>query len=170
MNRFVLDYESDAMPFRDVFEQPHGFRFFLPDEDDLRLPVGLVLNSGRSSLSDDPGKRRWAVNTFNSGKATPDKDLPDEHPLYLSPAAATARGLADGDGVRVVNPSTGQGLAMTVAVNERLTGELAYVPFHKDRLQAQGRRYINTVTSQAGRCPYTAQTSVKATIVELEKP
>ena len=168
-SRFVLDYDDEThVPFRDVFERPHGFAFFTPTADDLRLPVGLVLNSGRSALSDDPSRRRWAVNTFNSGKATPDKDLPDEHPLFLSPAAARARGLKDGDAVSVISTQTGQRVHMKVETSERLPGELAYVPFHKDRLQAQGLRYLNTVTSQAGRCPYTAQTSVKATTIEIE--
>jgi len=46
---------------------------------------------------------------------------------------------------------------------------LDYVPFHKDRAQLDRGRYLNTVTSQAGRCPYTAQTSFKTTGIRLER-
>jgi anaerobic selenocysteine-containing dehydrogenase len=46
---------------------------------------------------------------------------------------------------------------------------MAYTPFHKDKKQVDGGRYLNTVTSQSGRCPYTAQGSFKSTSIRLEK-
>jgi len=168
--RYRLAYdEPDHVPFRDVFGRPGTFTFFRPTEEDLRRPAGIVLNSGRSAMSDDPRRRRFAVNTFNSGKATPPEGMPDEHPLHLSPTLATRLGLAEHDRVRVTGVHAGKSIEMTVAVTPRLVGDLAYVPFHKDKLQADGVRYINTVTSQAGRCAYTAQTSVKATTITLER-
>jgi anaerobic selenocysteine-containing dehydrogenase len=168
--RYRLAYdEPDHVPFRDVFERPRKFTFFLPTEEDLRLPTGIVLNSGRSAMSDDPKRIRFAVNTFNSGKATPRRDMPDEHPLHISPLLAAEQNLTDGDRVRLTGVHVGRSIEMTVSVTSRLVGHMAYVPFHKDKLQADGERYINTVTSQAGRCAYTAQTSVKATTVTIER-
>jgi predicted molibdopterin-dependent oxidoreductase YjgC len=95
--------------------------------------------------------------------------MPEEHPLSVSPAIAARHGLTTGDRVRVRNRETGQDLEMRVAVNDRLVGDLVYVPFNKDRLQARGERYLNRITSQTGRCPYTQQTSLKATEVSLER-
>jgi predicted molibdopterin-dependent oxidoreductase YjgC len=69
----------------------------------------------------------------------------------------------------VRNRETGQDLEMRVDVNDRLVGDLVYVPFNKDRLQARGERYLNRITSQTGRCPYTQQTNLKATEVSLEQ-
>ncbi|MCP4868664.1 MAG: hypothetical protein GY898_08090 [Proteobacteria bacterium] len=169
-NRFRLAYdEPDHAPFRDVFERPNPFRFFRPTEGDLRRPPGIVLNSGRSAMSDDPRHRRFAVNTFNSGKVTPGTDMPDEHSLHLSPSLAARLNIDDGDRVRVTGTRVGRSIEMTASVTSRLVGDMAYVPFHKDKLQADGIRYINTVTSQADRCTYTAQTAVKGTTVTIER-
>ena len=169
-NRFRLAYDDpEHAPFRDVFERPNPFTFFCPTPQDLRRPAGIVLNSGRSAMSDDPKRRRFAVSTFNSGKATPAKDMPEEHPLHISPSLAARLDLNDGDRARLTGTLVGRSIEMTVSVSSRLVGDMAYVPFHKDKLQADGLRYINTVTSQAARCSYTAQTSVKATTVTIER-
>jgi hypothetical protein len=53
--------------------------------------------------------------------------------------------------------------------NVRLSGKLLYFPFHKDRAQLKGQRYINTITSHVQRCPYTAQTRFKATEVSVSR-
>ena len=169
-HRFKLDYDDpDCVPYRDIYNRPGGFRFFVPSEPDLALPTGTVLNSGRSMLSDDPRKKRYATNTFNSGKATPGDDMPEEHPLFVSAQVAERHGLSTGQRVRVRNRETQQGVEMTVELSERLVGDLVYSPFSKDKLQTRGERYLNTVTSQTGRCPYTQQTSLKATEVFLEE-
>jgi hypothetical protein len=169
-SRFLLDYDDpDCVPFADIYCRPGSFRFFTPTEADLLLPVGTVLNSGRSTLSDDPRAQRYALGTFNSGKATSGRDMPEEHPLSVSPAVAARHGLTTGGRVRVRNRETGQDLEMRVDVNDRLVGDLVYVPFNKDRLQARGERYLNRITSQTGRCPYTQQTNLKATEVSLEQ-
>jgi len=157
------------VPFADIYGRPGRFRFFTPTETDLLLPTGTVLNSGRSMLSDDPKSKRYATSTFNSGKATSGRDMPQEHPLFVSPTVAAHHGLKSGGRIRVRNRETQQSIEMKVEVSERLVGDLVYVPFIKDKLQARGDRYLNTVTSQAGRCPYTQQTNLKATEVTLEE-
>ena len=168
-HRFMLDYDDPGCtPFADLYGRPGSFRFFTPQEGDLLLPVGTVLNSGRSPLSDDPLALRYATGTFNSGKATSSRDMPHEHPLFISPSVASAHKLKSGDPVRIRNRETGQSLTMRTRVSDRLVGDLVYVPFNKDRMQARGERYLNRITSQTGRCPYTQQTSLKATEVSLE--
>jgi predicted molibdopterin-dependent oxidoreductase YjgC len=94
--------------------------------------------------------------------------MPHEHPLFISPSVASAHKLKSGDPVRIRNRETGQSLTMRTRVSDRLVGDLVYVPFNKDRMQARGERYLNRITSQTGRCPYTQQTSLKATEVSLE--
>ena len=167
--RYVLDYEGDDAPFRDVFGRPGAFRFFRPTEADLGLPDGVIFNTGRSALIDDPARFRFAVDTFNSGKATPGDLLPDEHPLYVSLALAAEFSLERGDPVRVTNPETGQSAVWSAWPTDRLRGAMVYTPFHKDRAQLDRGRYVNTITSQSGRCPYTAQSNLKSTVVRLER-
>jgi len=169
-NRYRLDYDTPGHePFGDIYNRPHRFQFFVPTEQDLELPIGIVLNSGRSTLSDKPTDMRYAIHSFNSGKATPAAGMPEEHPLYISAMLAEAQGLQSGDMVLVRNTQTDQSLVFRAEISDRLLGELAYVPFHKDRAQLNHGRYLNTITSQAGRCPYTAQTSFKLTSISLER-
>ena len=85
--RFRLDYDrEDAQPFGDVYRRPTRFKFFTPTEEDLHFPEGVILNSGRSSLSDDRAAVQFATNSFNSGKATPLVGMPDDQPLFVSPS------------------------------------------------------------------------------------
>jgi predicted molibdopterin-dependent oxidoreductase YjgC len=168
--RYLLDYDHPAhAPFRDVFRRPHQFTFFAPKDEDLAIPEGIILNTGRSSLSDDRQKIRFATNTYNSGKATPSADMPDEQPLHVSPLIAARHGLQTGDFARISNPHTGQAIVWPVVVSDRVVGETVYVCFHKSRAQLEENRYINEVTSHEGRCPYCSQTSLKTTRVHLER-
>jgi len=167
-NRYVLDYEDDqAMPFKDIFGRPGSFRFFTPSEDDLSIPDGVILNSGRAAMTDEPADVRYAINTFNSGKATGPEDMPNEHPLHISPQVAEEVGAAAGDLVRVTNVHTGRSMVFRARPNPRLAGTLVYFPFHKDRAQLSQGRYINKITSHIERCPYTTQTRLKATQVSI---
>ncbi|HVY45923.1 MAG TPA: FAD-binding oxidoreductase [Minicystis sp.] len=168
--RFVLDYDDPAaQPFGDVFRRPTKFKFFVPKGDDLELPEGIVLNSGRSSLSDEKDRVAFATATFNSGKATPIVNMPDEHPLHVSPRLAEKRALKTGDRARVTNWDTGASIELPVIVTDRVKGESLYVSFHKSRAQMERGVYVNDVTSHEGRCPYSAQTNLKATNVRVER-
>ena len=82
---------------------------------------------------------------------------------------AAEAGLAEGDFVRVSNAETGRAAVWRAYPTDRLVGQMVYTPFHKDRMQVDHGRYVNQVTSQTGRCPYTAQTNFKSTIVRLER-
>ena len=168
--RYLLDYsDPEATPFRDIFGAPGSFRFFTPSEDDLSIPQGVVLNSGRASMTSRTSDLRYAINTFNSGKATPPDDMPDEHPLHLSMLLSEELEVDQGDSVRLTNLDTGRSMIFRAQPNERLSGRLVYFSFHKDRAQFQGKRYINTITSHIQRCPYTAQTRFKATEVSISR-
>ena len=168
--RYLLDYSDPAaVPFKDIFGAPGSFRFFTPSEDDLSIPQGVVLNSGRASMTSRPADLRYAINTFNSGKATPADDMPKEHPLHLSLLLAEELEISNGDSVRVTNLDTGRSMVFRALRNARLSGKLLYFPFHKDRAQLQDERYINTITSHVQRCPYTAQTRFKATEVSISR-
>jgi len=169
-SRYRLDYDSPGhSPFGDIYERPYRFRFFIPTEQDLELPTGIVLNSGRSALSENPADLRYAIHSFNSGKATPATGMPEEHPLYISPMLAEQEQLECGDKVLVQNTETTKSVPFQVQVTERLRGQLAYIPFHKDRAQLDHGRYLNNITSQAGRCPYTAQSNFKLTSISIER-
>jgi hypothetical protein len=168
--RYRLDYDDpDCVPFRDIFGQPGKFTFFLPTERDLHIPTGPILNSGRSTLSDDKARVRFATATFNSGKATPAIDMPDENPLYISLAFAEQLGIRAGDYARVTNAETGESLVLPVIPSDRVKGEGLYVSFHKSRAELEQGRYLNVLTSHTGRCPYTAQSNFKATPVQIER-
>jgi hypothetical protein len=168
--RYRLDYDdAGAIPFRDVFRQPRKFTFFTPTDHDLELPEGIILNSGRSTLSDDRAAIRFATASFNSGKATPVVDMPDENPLHVSLSLAERLGLNTGERVCVTNVETGASLVLPVVVTDRVKGEGTYVSFHKCRAELERGRYLNTLTSHAGRCPYTSQSSLKTTVIRIDR-
>ncbi len=168
--RYRLDYDHPGLfPFKDVFRKPRKFTFFVPTEEDLTIPEGIILNSGRSSLSDEPKRVLFATSTFNSGKATPTVGMPDENPIYVSPTLADVHKLKAGDRVRVKNRQTGEAIVLPVVVTNRVKGHSVYVSFHKSKVEMEQGRYLNTVTSHQPRCPYTSQTRLKATEVSLER-
>ena len=169
-HRYRLDYDrKDYSPFGDIFRQPRKFTFFTPTEVDLDFPEGVILNSGRSGLLDDRERIRFAINTFNSGKATPTVNMPDENPLHISPSLAERHRVKTGDFMRITGRQTGNCLVLPVIVSDRVKGETTYVSFHKSRGQLEKEHYVNIVTSHEGRCPYCSQTSVKASQVLLER-
>lgn len=168
--RYRLDYDDpNHVPFRDVFRRPAKFKFFVPTEEDLSIAEGIILNSGRSSLSDDKKRVRFATSSFNSGKATTTVNMPDENPLHISPQLAERYGLADGDLARVTGVETGESLILPVVVTDRVKGESVYVSFHKCKAEIEQGRYVNMLTSHAGRCPYTSQSNFKLTRILIER-
>jgi ferredoxin-NADP reductase/anaerobic selenocysteine-containing dehydrogenase len=167
-NRYVLDYDKPS-PYSNIFREPCQFKFFTPDEKDLSFPNGIVLNTGRSPLSQDKKLIRYATSTFNAGKSTPIVDMPDENPIHLSPDLAVRLNLKTGDLAKIKNRHHDDELILPVEVNDRVKGDSLYVSFHKSRGQMERGQYINDVSSRLGRCQYSAQTSVKASEVYLEK-
>jgi anaerobic selenocysteine-containing dehydrogenase len=169
-SRYMLDYDDPkAAPFADIYRRPGCFRFFLPTEQDLQFPEGLVLNSGRSTLSDDKELVRFASTTFNSGKATPIVGMPANNPLYVSPVVAARLGLRTGDQARITNRETNDSIVLPVVVSDRVKGQVIYTSFHKTTAQVERGLTVNTVTSHRGRCPYSNQTKLKATSVSVER-
>ncbi|WDE11990.1 2Fe-2S iron-sulfur cluster-binding protein [Thalassomonas haliotis] len=170
VNRFILDYDNAGhQPFQNIYCQAGAFRFFTPTEQDLALPEGIILNTGRSSLSDDSNRIQFATSTFNSGKATPVELLPQEHPLYISPALADSLQLATGDWARVSSAATAYFVHMPVVVSDRVKGNSVYTSFHRARAQEQRGFYINDIIDHVKRCPYTSQASLKATRVSIQR-
>jgi ferredoxin-NADP reductase/anaerobic selenocysteine-containing dehydrogenase len=169
-HRYTLDYDRpDYSPFGDIFRQPRKFEFFTPTEVDLNFPDGVILNSGRSGLLDNRERIRFATSSFNSGKATPAVNMPDENPLHISPSLAKRHRVKTGDFMRITGRHTGNSLVLPIIVTNRVKGDSTYVSFHKSRAQIEKNHYVNIVSSHEGRCPYCAQTSVKATQVLLER-
>lgn len=169
-HRYMLDYENPQhIPFRDIFRNPRGFRFFLPTEADLTLPEGIIFNSGRSTLTDDRQRIHFATSTFNSGKATPVVKMPDEHPLFVSPSLAKTTGLETGDMARVTGSSSGKSISLPVVVSDRVKGNSVYVCFHRSKAQDSRQLFINDVTDHVGRCPYSAQVQLKLPLITLER-
>lgn len=168
-HRFKLDYDDpNCIPFRDIFRNPGSFKFFVPTESDLTMPTGIILNSGRSGLSDDRKRIRFATSSFNSGKATPIVDMPDDNPLYVSPSLAEKLNLEDGGWAKVTNRFNGEAEVWPVKVSDRVKGDTTYISFHKCGAEIEKLRYVNTVTAHEGRCAYSGQTTVKATQVLIE--
>ena len=152
-----------------IWRRPGNFRFFVPVEADLELVDGIVLVTGRSSLSDEMARVRFAIATFNSGKATSPVDMPDDNPLFISRELAQQHGITDGDQVRVTNNQHQGSLVLSAVVSDRIHGETIYRSFHKTQAEIKEGVYINDITSHEGRCPYTSQSNFKLTTVTLEK-
>ncbi len=169
-SRYQLDYDDpEAVPFADIYRRPGCYRFFVPTDRDLHTPEGLVLNSGRSTLSDDKERVRFASSTFNSGKATPIVGMPATNPLYMSPQVAAGLRLCTGDDARITNRETGDSIVLPVVVSDRVKGLVLYTSFHKTTAQVERGLTVNTVTSHRGRCPYSNQTKVKVTSISVER-
>lgn len=169
-SRYKLDYDDpEAVPFRDIYRRPWRYRFFVATERDLQPPEGLILNSGRSTLSDDKELVRFASTTFNSGKATPTVGMPQNNPLFVSPELAARLGLKTGDDARITGCETNDSIVLPVVVSDRVKGQTMYTSFHKTVAQMERGLTVNTVTSHRERCPYTNQTRLKATAVTVER-
>jgi len=170
VHRYKLDYDDpEAVPFRDIYRRPGRYRFFVPTEVDLELPEGILLNSGRSTLSDDKELVRFASTTFNSGKATPIVGMPDNNPLYVSPALAARLNLRSGDDARITHRETGESIVLPVVVSDRVKGQMIYTSFHKTKAQVERGLTVNTVTTHRARCPYSNQTKLKVQSVTVER-
>ncbi|MCA9705574.1 MAG: molybdopterin-dependent oxidoreductase [Myxococcales bacterium] len=168
--RFMLDYDDpNAVPYRNIYCEPGSFRFFVPSEEDLESPDGLILNSGRSTLSDDRELVRFATSTFNSGKATPLVGMPEINPLFVSPKVAARLGLETGDDARITNRATGSSIVLPVVVSHRVKGETLFTNFHKTIAKLERGLCVNTVTNHVERCRYSNQTRLKATRVSVER-
>ena len=137
--------------------------------DSLHIPHGIIFNSGRSTLSTDRKAIQFATSTFNSGKATPTVNMPDEAPCHISPMLAEQFGLETGDRVKVTGRATAESVELPVIVTDRVKGETIYASFHKTQAQIDGTQYINNATTPEERCPYCSQTSLKSSLVQLEK-
>ncbi|MDF1662862.1 MAG: molybdopterin dinucleotide binding domain-containing protein, partial [Planctomycetota bacterium] len=167
--RYLLNSEDpEHFPFADKFRNARKFQFFTPTSRDIELPTGILLNSGRSTLSDNMPRIRFAISTFNSGKATPILGLPEDNPVYVSIALGAKLGLKTGGFARVRNPELDTSLVFRVVVTERVKGDSVYINFHKTKAEMTEGQYLNKLTSHKGRCPYTAQSNFKLTVVELE--
>ncbi len=169
-NRYVLDYDDPkAVPFRDKFRKPGSFKFFTPTDADLEIPDGIIMNSGRSTLTDDRSRIHFATSTFNSGKATPVVKIPDENPLFVSSLLAERTGLETGQRARVTGARSGHSIELPVVVSDRVKGSSVYVSFHRSKAQDTRGLYVNDVTDHEARCPYSAQVQLKAPLIKLER-
>ena len=169
-NRYVLDYDTpDHTPFCDIYRRPGGFRFFMPTEADLTFPEGIILNSGRSALSDERDRVRFATSSFNSGKATPLVGMPEVNPIHISPMLADRLKLKNGNYARITGRVSGDSLVLPVVVTDRVKGETTYVCFHKSRGQLERGHYINDITNHVERCAYSGQTRLKGTQISLTR-
>lgn len=166
-----LDYDGiqSTAPFTDLYGQPVDYRFFRPSESDLALGRGLILCTGRSALSEQSARTAYAVSTFNTGKLSSPYELPAENPLYISHMLAERYNLSEGDRVWATNRETRTSLVLTVVPTSRLKGEIAYLSIHKSRAETEHGRYANLLTSHRICCPYTGQTGLKLTRIELQK-
>jgi ferredoxin-NADP reductase/anaerobic selenocysteine-containing dehydrogenase len=170
VNRYVLDYDHpERRPFADIFRVPRDFSFFLPTEADLHIPHGMILNSGRSSMSSDRKGIQFATASFNSGKATPLVNMPDDNPCHISPMLAAKLGIVEGDSIRVTGRGSGAAIELPAVITDRVKGETAYVSFHKSRAQIEDGVYVNDVTTAEERCSYCSQTSLKSSLVVFER-
>lgn len=169
-NRFLLDYDNpEAVPYRNIYRQPGAFRFFLPTPGDMMLPEGILLNTGRSAMSRDRKRVLFATSTFNSGKATPSIDMPDENPLFVSPGLARRLGLNDGDWAAVNGTSSGCTVKLPVVVSDRVKGDTVYTSFHLARSRDSRGLYINDVTDHVGRCAYSNQVKFKVPRITISR-
>jgi anaerobic selenocysteine-containing dehydrogenase len=78
-------------------------------------------------------------------------------------------GLRRGDRAKVTNCETGQSLVLPVVPTDRVKGKAVWVNFHKSKAEIEHGRYLNTLTSHTGRCPYSSQTNMKLTQVAIER-
>jgi ferredoxin-NADP reductase/anaerobic selenocysteine-containing dehydrogenase len=168
-NRFMLDYTDDnCRPFKDIYRNPGAFKFFSPQMEDLELPKGIILNSGRGTLSKNPQRIQFATSTFNSGKATPLDHMPDEHPLYVSQKVAHEKSLKTGDWAQLTG-AYGDTIDLPVVVSSRVKGDSLYVSFHRARSQELRNLYVNDVTDHKARCRYSSQSQLKIPTVNIHK-
>ncbi|MGV3522741.1 MAG: hypothetical protein ACO1RX_00870 [Candidatus Sericytochromatia bacterium] len=152
--RQVLDYsQPERLPFSDLRDQPVRYRFFVPSETDLALPRGVILSTGRSTLSEETDRT----------------NLSEPYPLFVSHMLAERYNLSAGDRVWVTNRETRAAMVATVQPTSRLKGETLYLSLDPNGESLRPERHPHLLTSHRLRCPYTGQTGHKLTRVELQR-
>lgn len=140
----------------------HRARLVRPS-DELMAQLGRPLAPGALNLISGrgrPGKlARAARGRYNSGiKTLPLTGQPaDDYVVELSPAAARARGLAEGQAVRL---ASGHGAVLaTVALNDRIPPDGAWIDFVPGE--------INRLTDYEDADRVTSQSFIKRTSIQL---
>lgn len=158
----------ERAPFQDIYREPVSFRFFVPKEGDLRIPNGIVLNTGCSTLSDNVAWIRFAISSFHSSKVLDSLDMPKHKPLFISQTLADEMGFKKDQKVKVSNVETGRTLILKVEPTSRLKGHMAYLSYHHSHAEIQQDSYINILSYRSVRCAYSGLPYLKSTLITLE--
>lgn len=168
--RLLLNYaRPHDLPFANALREPQKFKFFLPQASDLSLISGIILNTGRSHLSEQEADLAWTEVAFNACKTSPSAHRPQETLAFISLSLAERLNIKPYDRIWVTHRETRESQVMKVIPSKRLKGELLYLTIHPSWEDEQKQQSLNQLTSQIQRCPYTGQASLKLTRVTIEK-
>jgi hypothetical protein len=160
--------DPENPPFQNIYREKVSFRFFVPQDADLSLPTGIVLNSGSSTLSDNIANIRYAISSFHSNKVLDSLDMPKNQRLFISLALAETYQLALGQNVKVTNTETGRSLILEVEPTSRLKGQMAYLCYHHSLAEIHSDSYLNILSYRTARCAYSGLPFLKSTQITLE--
>ena len=168
-NHARLTYSLLDFPFRDKYQKAYLLHFFIPAPPlyDTSLANKTLLITGRAAISKDPARTFFAQTSFNSGKTSNYQYMPQEHPLYVSPALATIHQLATGDTVQITLEHNKTRL-LPIVISDRLHGNIAYMSFHKSLAQIEQGHYCNDLLYDvAAYCPYTDIPTIKKSYLQF---
>lgn len=149
-----LVVENDRLVCLDEHGQSVRFRFFVPQEADIQIPSGVLLQIGSVQPEASEAAVRYAIAAAGCGAGLQHPHLPARRELYVSETLAARQGLANGDTVWLEQAGA-EALACPIRITRWLKGEMVYFHHYPTREELQGEATVPWLRFNAPLCPYT---------------
>lgn len=159
---------AGASLFQSRYREPFRFTFFLPTEDDLALPLGMVLKSGSSIPNADWGLVRFAIASSYSSLALDHPQMPEKRFAYISGKLARELHLKDLDRVKILDD---QGLSMScvLRISSDIKGEMVYFHHYLTRQEMIENQSFPWLRFQPQQSPYSQESLLRNMHIQIER-
>ncbi|MGV3523989.1 MAG: hypothetical protein ACO1RX_07180 [Candidatus Sericytochromatia bacterium] len=149
-----LEVNEQRLNAQDQHGQAAPFRFFVPQEADIQIPSGVLLQIGSVQPEPSEAAVRYAIAAAGCGAGLQHPHLPQRRELYISSFLASRLGLSNGEQVWLEQAGA-ETLVCPIRVTSWLKGEMVYFHHYPTAEELQGAATVPWLRFQAPLCPYT---------------